>query len=367
MPKFRVLELSGSPFEMGYRHGQAYADQIPELAEERVRLSSDKKWTGRTLARAEVLALGRACLPYHEAYAPALMAELRGMSQATGVGLPELVILNGFTDFIDTVYNTDPVVQSSPAPAHPGADNCTAFIVSPDATVDGYGFYGQTWDMHDTATPFVILLRGKPAGGLSFLTMTIVGCVGMIGMNEAGIAVGVNNILGGDGQVGVTWPFVVRQVLAQDNIDAALACITEAKLAGAHNYMLIDAHGRGYNVEAMASRCHVQEVAHGSMVHTNHCLLPRNIEVERERLPQSRLSSETRLSVAQNRLDSGHITLDDLVALTRNHDASSGICVHAEEPMWIESCSAAIMRPATHEMWAVWGNPCQNEYERFAV
>ena len=195
---------------MGYRHGQAYADQIPELAEERVRLSSDKKWTGRTLARAEVLALGRACLPYHEAYAPALMAELRGMSQATGVGLPELVILNGFTDFIDTVYNTDPVVQSSPAPAHPGADNCTAFIVSPDATVDGYGFYGQTWDMHDTATPFVILLRGKPAGGLSFLTMTIVGCVGMIGMNEAGIAVGVNNILGGDGQVGAVRPGVAR-------------------------------------------------------------------------------------------------------------------------------------------------------------
>lgn len=365
MPKFRVLDLAGSPFEMGYRHGLTYAAQIPELAEERVRLSSSKKWTGRELTRAEVLALGRACLPYHEAYAPALMAELRGMSQATGVGLPELIILNGFTDFIDTVYNAEPVAH--PTPAHPGADNCTAFIVSPTATTEGYGFYGQTWDMHDTATPFVILLRGKPAGGLSFLTMTIVGCVGMIGMNEAGIAVGVNNLLGGDGQVGVTWPFVVRQILAQDNIEAALACITEAQLAGAHNYMLIDAHGRGYNVEAMASRCHVEEVAHGSMVHTNHCLLPHTIEVERERLPQSRLSSETRLSVAQERLGSGRITLDDLVALTRNHEASSGICVHAEEPLWIESCSAAIMRPATHDMWAVWGNPCQNEYEHFVV
>ncbi|MCB0163414.1 MAG: hypothetical protein KDI79_04255 [Anaerolineae bacterium] len=367
MPKFRVLDVSGRPADLGYQHGLAYADQIPELAEERVRLSSDKKWTGRELSRAEVLALGQACLPYHEAYAPALMAELRGMSQATGVGLPELIILNGFTDFIDTVYNAEPVAQRGQVPAQPGADNCTAFIVSPDAAAEGQGFYGQTWDMHATATPFVMLLRGKPANGLSFLTLTIVGCVGMIGMNEAGIAVGVNNLLGGDGQVGVTWPFVIRQVLAQDNIEAALACITDARLAGAHNYMLIDAHGRGYNVEAMASRCHVVAVDHGSMVHTNHCLLPSNIEVERERLPQSRASSETRLSVAQNRLKPGGISLDDLVALTRNHEASSGVCVHAEEPLWIESCSAAIMRPATHELWAVWGNPCQNDYERFVV
>ncbi|MCB0196458.1 MAG: hypothetical protein KDJ65_31180 [Anaerolineae bacterium] len=367
MPELRVLEVAGSPFDMGHQHGLAYADQIPELAEERIHLSSDKKWTGRELSRTEVLALGDACLPHHEAYAPDLVEELRGMSQATGVGITDLIILNGFTDFIDTVFNSQSALSPTFASAHPGLDNCTAFIVSPEAAADGRGFYGQTWDMHATATPFVILLRGKPAEGLAFLTLTIVGCLGMIGMNAAGIAVGINNLLGGDGQVGVTWPFVIRKVLAQDNIDDALACITDAKLAGAHNYLLVDAHGRGYNVEAMSTRCQIEEVAHGSVVHTNHCLIGRNIEVERERMPQSRLSSETRLSVAQTRLGAGRITLDDLFALTRNHEASSGICVHAEAPMWIESCSAAIMRPTTREMWAVWGNPCENEYERFVI
>ncbi len=374
MSNIRLLEVSGAPFEMGYQHGLAYPKEIWELTEERIHLSGDKYWTGQELARQEVLALGEACLPYHQAYAPDLMEELRGTSQAAGLSLTELVILNGFTDFIDTVYNVDPASRvaagpatTAPTPAHPGVDNCTAFIVSPDAAAEGQGFYGQTWDMHATATPYVILLRGKPAQGLNFLTLTIIGCVGMIGMNEAGIAIGINNLVAGDGQVGVTWPFVIRKVLAQDNLDDALACITKARLAGGHNYMLVDTHGRGYNVEAMATRCHVEEVSSGSLAHTNHCLAPQTIEVERPKLPQSRASSETRLSEAQRLLNGGSMTLDDLFTLTRNHCASNGVCVHPEEPFLLQSCSAAIMRPATREMWAVWGSPCQNEYERFVV
>ncbi len=398
MPNLRLLEVSGAPFEMGRQHAAAYPREIQELTEDRLHLSSNKNWTGKELSRQEVLALGQACLPYHEAYAPELMAELQGMSKVTGLGLTELMILNGFTDFVDTIYSTDPtslrelqgtqgnsgelvatqssyqfpqVPANSPkfrhAPTHSALDDCTAFIVSPDATVEGQGFFGQTWDMHETATPYVILLRGQPAQGLRFLTLTIIGCIGMIGMNEAGLAIGINNLVAGDGQVGVTWPFVIRKALAQDNLDDALACITGVQLAGGHNYLLVDATGRGYNVEAMASRYHVQEVRTGAWVHTNHCLISQNGDVERARLPKSRASSETRLSQGQELLNRSQITLADLLALTRDHHAVNGICVHPEEPFFVESCGAAIMRPATREFWAVWGRPCENEYEGFIV
>ncbi|MEZ4555910.1 MAG: hypothetical protein R2854_05560 [Caldilineaceae bacterium] len=33
----------------------------------------------------------------------------------------------------------------------------------------------------------------------------------------------------------------------------------------------------------------------------------------------------------------------------------------------VESSGACIMSPSTGELWAVWGNPCSNDYERFAV
>ena len=106
MSKVRVLQVSGSPYELGYTHGKAFAKEIGELTEERLHLSCDPFWTGGQQASLdEVLALGQACLRYHEEFDPALMEEMRGMADATGIGVNELVIMNGFTDFVDVVAN----------------------------------------------------------------------------------------------------------------------------------------------------------------------------------------------------------------------------------------------------------------------
>ena len=148
--------------------------------------------------------------------------------------------------------------------------------------------------MHDSATPHVVMLRGKPESKPEFLAFTTVGCVGMIGMNSEGVAIGINNLGGADGQVGVTWPFVIRQALEQSTADDALACITDAKLAGAHNYLLMDKTGRGYNIEAMPTQTHITELEDEPLVHTNHCLTS-TCSVERTREETSQASSEARL------------------------------------------------------------------------
>lgn len=357
----RVLKLFGSPYEMGFQHGSACREAIRDFAEERVRLSGDPLWTGRTLPRREVLALAERCLDEHLRYAPEMVDELQGMADATGLTLAELVVVNGFTDFIDTVYNAGTPAQ----PAAPvGADNCTAFLV-PDRLAEGSrGFFGQTWDMHDSATPHVVLLRGEPENAPAFLAFSTVGCVGMIGMNDAGVAVGINNLLGADGQVGVTWPFVIRKMLTQTDAPGALSALTSAKLAGAHNYLIMDAAGRGYNVEAHATAHHVTELEDEALVHTNHCLFEATRAVERARDPQSQSSSEARLAKAQVLLDRSGVTPEELQALTRDEEA---VCVRSTLPKHVETCGAAIMRPATGDFWAVWGLPSENAYEHFTV
>lgn len=359
--KIRVLELSGSPFEMGYKHGLAYKDAIHSFAEERVRLSGDPLWTGRSFSRREVLELAERCLAEHSRYAPELVDELRGIAEATGLTLAELVVVNGFTDFIDTVYNAGAPAQ----PAAPvGADNCTAFLV-PDGLAEGnHGFFGQTWDMHESATPHVVMLRGRPDDAPAFLAFSTVGCVGMIGMNEAGVAVGINNLLGADGQVGVTWPFVIRKMLMASSAQDALAALTSARLAGAHNYLIMDASGRGYNVEAHTSAQHVTELGSEALVHTNHCLHDETRAVERTRDPLSQASSEARLRRGEALLEQGGVTEGDLQALTRDE---ASICVRSAPPKHVETCGAAIMRPATGDFWAVWGLPSENTYEHFTV
>lgn len=362
--RIRVLELSGSPYEMGFQHGSACRDAIRHFAEERVRLSGDPLWTGRTLPRRDVLALAERCLNEHHRYAPELVDELRGMAAATGLTLAELVVVNGFTDFIDAVYNMDYNAGTPARPAAPvGADNCTAFLVPDALAEEGKGFFGQTWDMHDSATPHVVLLRGKPENAPAFLAFSTVGCVGMIGMNEAGVAVGINNLLGADGQVGVTWPFVIRKMLEQTDAAGALSVFTSAKLAGAHNYLILDAAGRGYNVEAHATTHRVTELRDEALVHTNHCLFDATRAVERTRDPHSQTSSEARLKRAEALL-ARRVTAEDLQALTRDEEA---VCVRSTPPKFVETCGAAITRPATGDFWAVWGLPTENEYEHFTV
>ena len=140
----RVLDLVGSPAEVGRAHGAAYAAEIREYTDERVHLSSEGTWAGHAMTRDEVLALAEACLPAHEAYAPDLYAEMVAMAEGAGLSPAEAVIVGGFTDFIDTVR----AAGGDPFPE----DTCTAALVPPDAG-GGEPWFAQTWDMHDTASP----------------------------------------------------------------------------------------------------------------------------------------------------------------------------------------------------------------------
>jgi isopenicillin-N N-acyltransferase-like protein len=375
MNKLRVLQVSGSPGERGYTQGKAFAREIGELTEERLRLSCDPLWTGGLGATLdEVLSLGRACLPYHQEFDGGLMEEMQGMAEATGLGVNELVIMNGFTDFVDIVANPRVRLDPHAAPLASGEDfddgGCTAFVVAPAATADGRGYLGQTWDMHASATPYVLLLDVRPHDGPALLTFTITGCVGMIGMNEHGVAVGINNLLGADGRPGVHWVYVVRKMLAQPTVDRALAVLSGAHLSGAHNYLLMGPDGRGglagYNVEQMASRAHVTPVT-TVYAHANHCLIADMLHVERPRKGVSQASTQARYAQATAHLheQSPRINLSDLMALTRLHEGPLSICAHTHEGYDVESSGACIMSPQTGQMWALWGNPCENEYEEF--
>lgn len=386
MTRLRVLPLAGSPYEMGYAHGSAYAADIQKLTEERMRLATMPFWTGgRGASLEEVVAAGKACLTAHEEYSPVLMDEMRGMAEATSLGLNELVIMNGFTDFIDTIAALPPTgaaqnglnIHGAATAESIDAGGCTAFLVAPGASANGQPWIGQTWDMHASATPHVILLDMTPDDAPALLAFTITGCVGMIGINEHGVAVGINNLQASDGRPGVHWPYVVREMLAQRTVDAALHELQRAPLSGAHNYVLMgystDGDLRGYNIEAGSTYKAITPLASepsGVFVHTNHCLAPEMAAVERVKKAMALESTTTRYSQASRILatDQGMVTLDSLMAMTRHEEPGTfSICAHTRPDYDVETSGAAIMSPATRELWAAWGAPNVNPYEHFVV
>ena len=356
-PPIRVLDVSGSPEERGHTHGAAFADEIRSYTEERIALVMSGQWSGGPMPRADVLDLAESMIVPHEKHSAALAAEMHAMAAAAGITSAEAIIVGGFTDFVDAV-------RAELGGAHPTAvieDDCTAFVVPGSRTADSRGLYGQTWDMHDTATEHVILLRVQPDDGPSALVFTTCGALGQIGMSETGVCVGINNLTATDGVPGVTWPQVVREALNQQTAQQAKDVVLGANLAGGHNFLMLDAEGFGYSIEAMPSARPFDRLAGDALVHTNHTLFESSSAVQGERVGALQASSLKRLEVARELLDAEGLGVDDLIAVTRE---PSAVCQVAVDPYRVESSGAVIMKPATREFWACWGVPSQNEFQK---
>ena len=355
MTAIRTLTLTGNPSARGHAHGLAHREDIRRYTDERMAIVAAGTWTDDVaVSREAILDLATQMLPAHQSYSPDLYAEMVATGDAAGLSPAEMIVVGGFTDFIDVVRGS--------FGAAPVEDTCTAFIV-PDHRADGAGYCGQTWDMHDSATEHIVMLDVAGDDNPHALVFTTVGCLGQIGMNDAGIAIGINNLTA-TGKVGVTWPFVVRKALQQRTIEDATACVVDADLSGAHNYLLFDDKGKGVSIEAMPEALGIEMLDETPVVHTNHCRRPLTQTEEAPRPPTLKASSKARLSRALELLDGSTFTVDDLMALTRDPQA---ICQVSAPPYHVESCGAAIMRPKTGEFWAVAGRPDLNEYERFAL
>ena len=355
-PSIRILDVGGSPEQIGTAHGAAYADEIRQYMNDRVDLVASGLWSGGPISRSDVLDIAQSMLPAHEAFDGELYEELVAMAAAAGISPAEAVVVGGFTDFVDTVR----AVVGGPMPESVIEDDCTAMIV-PDARANGAGIYGQTWDMHDDATDHVLLLRVRPDDAPDALVFTTTGCLGQIGMNSEGVCVGINNLVGLDGTRGVAWTSVVRGMLKTTTAAEARDVLLASDLAGAHNFLIFDKHGAGFTVEAMPSARPMIELDGTPIVHTNHTVLPAATAVQADKAPGLMDSSQSRYDTATELLAEGDIDVERVMEITRDPAA---ICQSPVPPYNIESSGAAVMRPSTLDFWACWGQPASNDYEK---
>jgi isopenicillin-N N-acyltransferase-like protein len=347
-----VLSVGGSPSEIGGAHGSAFGEEIRAYAADRAALAR----VGTGINHDDVVAIAEAMLAEHRSYDADLYEEMLAMADAAGISPAEAVIVGGYTDFIDTVRSL--------AGGTAVEDTCTA-VITPDGDSGGAGFLAQTWDMHASATPHVFMLDLSPSSGPTSMIFTTHGTLGQIGLNEAGIAVGINNLTMNDGAIGVTWPFVVRKALRQTSFDDAVACMAAARLAGGHNFLVLDRHGEGASIEATRSATAVERLTAAPLIHTNHCLFPEIATFEADRPADLQRSSLARLEDATRYATDRTVhTPESLMGLLRDERS---ICRRPEPPFDYESSGAVVMRPATGDLWACWGNPADNEFEHFTV
>lgn len=172
LPPLRILELGGSPRELGRRHGQALGSEIRALRRAVLHYLARISFFGGALPLyALAVSLSKRFWPY---IPPRFQQEMRGIAAGAQVGLGTILLVN----VVDDLANNSP--------------RCSALAAGGPYTADGSYLLGRnldyplfTGEMIKLLTLFLL----TPEQSLPLASLAWPGYVGVCtGMNRAGVA-----------------------------------------------------------------------------------------------------------------------------------------------------------------------------------
>jgi isopenicillin-N N-acyltransferase like protein len=358
----RVLELpaGATPRAWGQIHGESYRGEIQALSAIRTFLCTR---VGGFADRAAVLSAAEAHVPVLARYDHGLHQELLGIADGAGLSPAEIVVTNHYTDLRDLSPDR---AQWRPAPGDGGCS--VIWAETPTGRI-----MAQTWDMHATAIPYVMMLHVPATGDApEAWLLTLTGCLGLAGMNRAGVAIGINNLYSHDATVGAVWPAVVRRALQSPTAEAARDHLVGAPIGSGHHYLVADRND-AFAIETSGVLRNVMFTSTlaapvDSYCHTNHCLDPQVAAVSSispTSTTRERYAWLTASVAARPIAD-----LDDVWLRMGSQDGwPKSVCTNMstpENPHGTATCGAIAMNLDTGAVWAQGGfitNVMPTEFE----
>ena len=266
------IHVKGTPREMGRQQGEALRERIAAFLE--VRFEAVEIYTrerGRPSGAEGLLEVGATSLAIHESWDPAGVDEHRGIAEGAGVDPVALYTATNMTDLRDVLLLGDTV----------DAEGCSAILIPASATADGSAIAGQTWDLNPPDVAYVVAIHRTPTNGLQTWSVTCGGCLSLMGLNEAGLAVGTTNIKTQGARPGVGYLGLLHRLLRERSAVDAAAVVAAAPRSGAHTYWMADAIDQ-MEYEASPHRVVARDTSNGPFCRTNHCLDPAHQAIEGE-------------------------------------------------------------------------------------
>lgn len=359
----RVLDLPAgkSPREWGRIHGESFRGEIKALAEIRVYLCTK---VGGFHGHDQVTAAAKRHLPVLERYHHGLYEELLGIAEGAIVAPEEIIVANHYTDLRDldpdpelwqlAPTHDDPSLAAKAAGAVSlGGDGCSMFFAqSPTGRI-----VAQTWDMHATAIPYVMVL-GVPESedGPAARFLTVTGCLGMAGMNASRVAIAINNLYSTDATLGIVWPAMVRRALHEDTAAAARDVIMSSPIGSGHHYFIADRKD-AFAIEASGTRRKQMFSGGNNYCHTNHCL-DSDVQ-ERSKVPDASTTHDRMVRLITHMAKAPVSNLDEAWKLLGSDDGwPRSICTNLatpESPHGAATCGGIAMNLDSGELWAQQG------------
>jgi isopenicillin-N N-acyltransferase like protein len=353
--KLKIVEAGGSHYEMGLQYGTA----CPEIR--RMLEMTQQLFGGADKARAVVNKYAPGYLASAQKYAPEIVEEMKGMAEGAKVAFEDILFLN-ITYEIST-----PDIMSG----------CTSFAASGEATKTGGVIAGQNFDFIEQWDEFMVLLKMKPDNGPKFMAVTAAGCLGLIGLNSAGLSVNLNLLKNKDSMTptgGTPTHVILRKVFMSRNISEAITAIAAAEGRAAKNYLVTSGEGDITGIETTTNDMDVQYPVRGIYTHAN-CFKADRFK-SADMAPLFSADSYIRAPRLNRLMENQHGKLTaeamkDLLADHNNHPGS--ICRHPNPnaPLWIAKMAKTLVSiitlPAERKTFISYGNPCENEYIEYQL
>ena len=302
-----------SHYDWGFSHGKEFKTGILELVEIRKDLMLKKN----PKLHSKLNELAQEQFEITQKVAPHLSEELKGIADGAETSLTNIVILNNYTDFRDIQLPEE---------------GCSTIHVQSNNEI----LSGQTWDMHKSAKNYLCLIdvpeyivNGKKIA--PSVILSLIGCVGLMGVTTHNCLIGVNNINTANARSGIIWPVLVRKTLEGSTLEEMRDILTKLPVTSGHNYLISSREGGEHweitpEITELVGK--VEKNTNGFAFHTNHCLGPKIQELE----DKSSMSSTTfnRFNLLTKKVNTVK-NINTLKGLLTDHEEfPKSICSHFE-------------------------------------
>ena len=350
--EFRVIECSGTFYEIGKQYGIACHDSLTSSINTLFRdISMFQK-----VSKEDIIATAKKYLPLVESFDPELIEMLKGQAEGAGVPFDEVFTLRCKLE-LGMYYQRISTL-------------CTSFAVTGNATEGGKTIIGQTYDLTPGIT--IDLVKTKFASGMEQLSLVFAGGgAGELPLNSAGLGMALNVMISPTEEqlLNVPCACVVPKAMRQKRIGDALGVICGAGRSILY-YAFASGEGDIIGIETRPDDYNVMQPERDILIHTNHYLTER---FKRGDKTFGFMEGDSYIRIQRlKRLMEKHYGELNVKLMgdffTDHTDYPRAICKHTDMGVQFgETLAAVIMVPEDRIMYATYGQPCQYEYLEYGL
>lgn len=346
----KILNLSGSAFDIGVGHGKQAKTEIHYSLDSYEKLF----WYEAHLDWKRATELAKLHIDYIEKTNVSLLEEIEGIAKGASVDFDDILALNA---------------RSEIALTNNKSDGCTSLTILPPVADKAY--LGQNWDWRAAQSKSLIITKIGQKIGPTICMVTEGGIIGKIGLNSSGLGVCLNALRANVKSNKLPVHLGLREILNSETLEEAESKVTNRKIASSANFLIVqdkEANLHAANIEVSPIGEDKKVTNDSYLYHTNHFCSDMLIE----KIGREKMNTTENTFIRKNRIQqlikeqlfkNEPINRDQIKNLFADHEnCPNSICRHKEEGSsdYTNTVTAfsVIMNLTDRNMYFMRGNPC---------